>query len=286
MLTDIRKPEWLDKKIKLSDCQKVKALLKGLDLHTVCQEACCPNIGECFFCGEATFLILGKVCTRRCAFCCVRKGEPLPVDRDEPARVAEAVSRLELRHVVITSVTRDDLIDGGAGAFIDTVLAVRKRNESVTIELLIPDLMLNLKAIKSIVKARPDIIGHNVETVPRLYPFLRQGAKYSRSLEVLRAVKKFDKLIYTKSAVMAGLGEKEDEVLEVFSDLRNAGCDFLSIGQYLAPSKEHYPIQEYINPQRFEFYRDKAKSLGFKYVASGPYVRSSYQASEYLFEAQ
>lgn len=281
MLAPVKKPQWLNKKINLNDCNSVKALLEGLDLNTVCQEASCPNIGECFARKEATFMILGKICTRNCSFCGVKKGNPLPVDLAEAGRVAEAVKRLGLSHVVITSVTRDDLSDGGAGGFISCVENIRKTNPGVSVEALIPDLQLNLAAIKSVVNVKPEIIAHNIETVPRLYKSARQGADYSRSIEVLRIIKEFDKLIYTKSGIMLGLGEEEHEVLKVFADLREADCDFLSIGQYLAPSKDHFSVKEYIEPEWFAYYKDKALSFGFKFVSSGPYVRSSYLASQY-----
>jgi lipoic acid synthetase len=282
MLLHARKPQWLNKKINLSDCRQVSILLDGLNVHTVCQEASCPNIGECFSHNEATFLILGKVCTRDCDFCGVSKGVPLPVDPHEDGRIAEAVKRLSLKHVVITSVTRDDLADGGAHAFVKTIAAIRGMQSDVVIEILIPDFQLNLDALRLLVAAKPDIIGHNMETVKRLYPVVRKSADYARSLELLRSIKKFDTLVYTKSAVMVGLGEKEEEVVEVFRGLRTAGCDFLSIGQYLSPSSAHFPVQEFISPKQFDGYRRKAKAMGFRYVASGPYVRSSYLASKYM----
>jgi lipoic acid synthetase len=281
-LSSVRKPQWLNKKINLEDCNKVKALLNGLELNTVCREASCPNIGECFAKGEATVLILGKICSRNCSFCGVQKGNPEGIDLDEPSRVREAVNRLDLKHVVITSVTRDDLSDGGADIFVRTIQEIRSLKKSVTIEVLIPDFQLNLAAIKTLVEARPDIIGHNMETVPRLYTLAHQGADYSRSLEVLRLIKRFDKIVYSKSGIMLGMGEAEEEVLKVLADLRKVDCDFLSIGQYLSPSNKHFSVKEYISPDKFAYYKDKALELGFKYVASGPYVRSSYLASEYI----
>ncbi|MFA6216899.1 MAG: lipoyl synthase [Candidatus Omnitrophota bacterium] len=277
-----RKPRWLNKKINLGDCQKVKTLLNGLRVNTVCREASCPNIGECFAKNQATFLILGAVCTRSCTFCGVRKAEPLPVDPDEPFRVAEAARKLGLKHVVITSVTRDDLDDGGAHYFAETISAIRAGNGTVTIEALIPDFQLNTRALVTVVEAAPDIIGHNIECVPRLYQAIRLGSDYARSLAVLRTIKEIDRNIYTKSGIMLGLGEARPEVGRVFRDLVKTGCDFISIGQYLSPSVSHAPVKEYICPEDFEYYRQQAKAAGFRHVVSGPYVRSSYLAGEYL----
>jgi len=277
-----QRPAWVNKKINLKDCAAIKAELHDLGLGTVCEEALCPNIGECFSARQATFLILGKNCTRRCTFCGVKRGAPTPVDPTEPARVAEGVRRLGLRHAVITSVTRDDLSDGGAGAFIETVAALRRLDGAITIELLIPDFGLDTDAIGKLVAAKPDILAHNVETVPRLYPQAREGADYARSLAVLRFIRECDAQMRTKSGIMLGLGEREDEVLAVFRDLAAAGCDFLSIGQYLAPSRAHLGVKEFIPPERFAFYREKALKAGLRRVVSGPYVRSSYHAAEYL----
>ena len=282
MGTHTGRPSWVDKKISLKDCTALKTALRGLRLGTVCEEALCPNIGECFARGQATFLILGKNCTRRCSFCAVKRGVPSPVDPDEPRRVAEGVRRLALSHAVITSVTRDDLPDGGARAFIDTVLAVRRLDRPVTIELLIPDFSLNRDAIRKLTGVRPDILAHNIETVPRLYREARESADYGRSLEVLRFIKACDGAMPVKSGIMLGLGEREGEVLQACADLAGTGCDFLSIGQYLAPSRGHLPVREYIPPERFAYYRQKALEAGLRRVVSGPYVRSSYLAAEYL----
>lgn len=278
----LKKPYWLNKKINLSDCYRVKQLLGALDLRTVCREANCPNIGECFSRGEATFLILGKVCTRWCKFCAVTKGVPEAIDPKEAKHIAEAVNRLGLRHAVITSVTRDDLPDGGAGHFAGTVREIRGSSAGVAIELLIPDFKLNISALETIVRADPEIIAHNLETVPRLYASLRQGADYKRSLEVLRLIKELAEDIYTKSALMLGLGETEEEVLGVMQDLRSVACDFLSLGQYLAPSLAHYPPAEYIAPEKFAYYKEQAQGLGFRHVESAPYARSSYLAKNYI----
>ncbi len=275
-----RKPEWLRKKVNPGDQGKMRQLLGELRLNTVCQQALCPNISECFSCGQATFLILGKNCTRLCSFCNVEKTAPLPVDSDEPARVAEAVARLKLSHVVITSPTRDDLPDGGASLYVATVTAIRNASPATRIELLIPDFQGVVSSLKAVTAARPDIIAHNVETVPRLYQ-IRSGADYRRSLDVLQACADLVPDIRTKSGVMLGMGETEEEVLQVFRDLREVGCAYLSIGQYLAPSRRHYPVQEYIRPELFESLRLQALEMGFSHVESGPYVRSSYHAGKY-----
>ena len=275
-----RKPEWLRKKVNSGDQSEMRQLLGELRLNTVCQQALCPNISECFSCGQATFLILGRNCTRLCSFCNVEKTVPLPVDSDEPARVAEAVARLKLSHVVITSPTRDDLEDGGAALYAATVAAIRSSSPATRVELLIPDFQGAVPSLKMIVAAQPDIIAHNVETVPRLY-HIRSGAAYDRSLEVLRLCTGMAPEIRTKSGIMLGMGEDEEELLQVLRDLRDAGCSYLSIGQYLAPSRRHYQVQEYIPPERFELLRSSALAMGFSHVESGPYVRSSYHAGSY-----
>jgi lipoic acid synthetase len=275
-----RKPEWLRKKVNPGEQREMRQLLGELRLNTVCQQALCPNISECFACGQATFLILGKNCTRLCSFCNVEKTAPDPVDRDEPVRVAEAVARLKLSHVVITSPTRDDLQDGGAALYAATVAAIRAGSPATGIELLIPDFRGDGAALATVAASRPDILAHNVETVPRLY-HIRSGADYKRSLEVLRRCGELAPDIRTKSGIMLGLGETAEEVLQVFHDLRSVGCSYLSIGQYLAPGSRHYPVQEYIRPELFERLRSEALDLGFSHVESGPYVRSSYHAGKY-----
>lgn len=278
-----RKPEWL--KIKLDNTNKVesvKGMLNRLSLNTVCQEANCPNKIECFGKKTATFMILGRICSRNCTFCNVTKGTMDPVDPNEPANVAKAVAELNLKHVVITSVTRDDLPDGGAEQFRRVVEEIRKLKQEITIELLIPDLQGSQEALANVIDSKPDILNHNIETVLRLYPEVRPRADYLRSLELLRNVKELDSEILTKSGIMVGLGEKTDEVIKVFKDLREYGCDMLTVGQYLAPSKQHHPIIEYITPEQFAQYKEMALELGFKYVASGPLVRSSYHAGEAL----
>lgn len=275
-----RKPEWLRKKVNPGEQSDMRRMLGELRLNTVCQQAMCPNISECFSCGQATFLILGTNCTRQCSFCNVEKKPPHVVDSDEPGRVSAAVARLKLSHVVITSPTRDDLADGGAALFAATVAAIRKDSPRCRIELLIPDFLGEMDSLRTIVEACPDIIAHNVETVPSLY-HVRSGAVYQRSLEVLQQCHRMAPQISTKSGIMLGLGEEEAEVVQVFEDLRRVNCSFLSIGQYLAPSKQHFPVQEYIPPEVFERLRGLALQAGFAHVESGPYVRSSFHASKY-----
>lgn len=281
MQTYTTRPSWVNKKIRLGDCAAIKAELHDLGLGTVCEEALCPNIGECFAKRQATFLILGKLCTRRCTFCGVKRGQPLPVDPGEPARIAEGVRRLGLRHAVITSVTRDDLPDGGAGAFAATVGALRRLDPPVRVELLVPDFGMDRGAIGTVVAAQPDILAHNIETVPRLYRRAREGADYRRSLAVLSYSKECDRALRTKSGIMLGLGEREDEVRATLRDIAATGCDFLSIGQYLAPGRGHHPVAAYVEPERFDAYKDEALAMGFRHVESGPYVRSSFHAADY-----
>jgi len=275
-----RKPDWLRKKVSQGEQAGMRQLLGELRLNTVCQQALCPNISECFSCGQATFLILGTNCTRQCSFCNVEKTTPLPVDQHEPARVAEAVQRLKLSHVVITSPTRDDLPDGGASVYSATVSAIRSTSPETRIELLIPDLQADPDSLGCVVASQPDIIAHNVETVPRLY-YVRSGADYHRSLDVLRICRELGPEINTKSGIMLGMGEDTEEVTQVMRDLRAVGCRYLSIGQYLAPSRKHYQVQEYVRPELFERLRNVGIELGFYHVESGPYVRSSYHAGEY-----
>jgi lipoyl synthase len=276
----LRKPAWLQKKVNPCAHQEMEGMLNELRLNTVCQQARCPNITECFSKRQATFLILGRICTRLCSFCSVSKETPLPVDPSEPQNVAEAVRRLNLSHVVITSPTRDDLEDGGAAMYAATVAEIRRVSPQTKIELLIPDLMGNKRALSEIVESAPDILGHNVETVPRLYG-IRSGADYERSLDLLAEAHRLDVLLKTKSGVMLGLGEEEDEVFAVLDDLLSAGCCYVSLGQYLAPSRQHFPVQRYIEPELFDQYKARALAMGFAHVESGPYVRSSYHADAY-----
>lgn len=276
-----KRPEWLKIKLRGGEgIEHVEGLIKSLSLHTVCEEANCPNLMECFSRKTATFMILGRVCTRNCTFCNVTKGQVQPVDLKEPFHVAEAVKELGLKHVVITSVTRDDLPDGGAGHFANVIKSIKEADAKVIVEVLIPDFEGDQDALLKVIEARPEIINHNIETVPRLYPEVRPMAGYQRSLELLKSIKPVDKDILTKSGIMLGLGETEEEVIEVMKDLRSVDCDLLTIGQYLAPSKNHHPVVEYIHPDVFEKYRKTGLDLGFKHVASSPFVRSSYHADQ------
>lgn len=277
------KPQWLHVKSNTGETNKaVMDLMKSLELHTVCEEAQCPNCGECFGRKTATFMILGRQCTRNCTFCTVSSGTPGCPDPKEPEHLAQAVESLELRYVVITSVTRDDLPDGGAGHFASVIRAIKERMKDNTpaIEVLIPDFQGNGDALSLVVEAKPDVINHNIETVPRLYPEVRPQAVYDRSLELLSNIKRFDPSMLTKSGIMLGLGETKDEVLSVFDALREHHCDFLTIGQYLAPSSKHHPVIEYVTPEDFAWYKERALEAGFSYVASGPLVRSSYMAEQ------
>jgi len=277
-------PEWLKKRVKAGDPgRRVRELLRSLRLDTVCRAAHCPNQCECFSKGTATFMILGSVCSRNCRFCAVESGRPTPVEDDEPDRLAEAVARLELRHVVITSVTRDDLADGGARQFARVIRAVRERCTAV-VEVLTPDFQGDEAALDVVIDARPDIFNHNIETIERLYPQVRPQANYAQSLSVLGYVKSSGSGICTKSGMMVGLGEGNDEVTAACRDLRDAGCDILTIGQYLRPSAAHLPMARFVTPEEFEDYRRRAVEMGFLSVASGPFVRSSYNAKE-VFEA-
>jgi lipoic acid synthetase len=265
---------------------KTSGLLAHLSLPTVCDEARCPNRGECFSHHTATFLILGDVCTRGCAFCAVKKGKPLALEADEPQRLAGAVSQLGLRHVVITSVTRDDLPDGGAAHYARAVEALREHCPGVRVELLVPDFAGSKEALATVMAAQPDILAHNLETVPRLYPLVRRGADYRRSLEVLKQAKAISSRVITKSGLMLGLGEESPEVEEVLQDLRQVACDMLTLGQYLSPSLHHVPVARYLNPEEFDGWRQRALALGFASVAAGALVRSSYKAPIFFQEVQ
>ncbi len=282
MTGKIMKPAWLNKKIDLGKSSELKKILRDLGVETVCEHALCPNMGECFARNEATFLILGRSCTRNCSFCNIEKSNPSPVDLEESSRIAQAVKMLGLKHVVITSVTRDDISDGGAGIFADTIMRIREESPQVDIEVLIPDFQLSLSALKTVVDAKPDILAHNLETVPSLYKKVREGGNYPRSLSLLRIIKDLFPDLKTKSGLMLGVGEKQGEVLSVMRDLRSVKCDFLSIGQYLAPSKEHHPVKDYIHPEKFDYYQEEGRKMGFLHIKSGPYVRSSYMAGDYL----
>ena len=258
-----------------------KALVSDLKLHTVCEEAQCPNRWECWSQGTATFMIAGDRCTRACGFCAVTTAKPFALETDEPARVAEAVRRMKLKHVVITAVARDDLKDGGAEHFAQTIEAIRALDPSVTIEVLTPDFHAKDELLQIVVDAKPRIFNHNLETVERLTPLVRSRAKYRRSLEVLAKVKALDPSIVTKSGLMLGLGETVDELLQAMDDLRSSGVQVLTLGQYLRPSPQHLPVVEYIRPEMFEQHKETAYAKGFEHVASGPLVRSSYHAADY-----
>lgn len=278
-----RKPEWLRIKIQTGSGKKqVEDLLARLSLNTVCREAKCPNLMECFSRRTATFMILGNTCTRNCSFCSVQKGIPEKADPEEPAKIGNAVRELVLKHAVITSVTRDDLSDGGAEQFVKVVEEIRKQSPGTTIEVLIPDFKGNIDALLAVIQSKPEILAHNIETVPRLYKEVREMANYEQSLKLLENVKKYSNEILTKSGLMAGLGEDENEVLNTMKDLRKADCDIITIGQYLSPTQNHRQVVEYVHPDKFENYRIQALKLGFRYAASGPFVRSSYRADEAL----
>ena len=275
------KPEWLKVKAPGSPSYlRLKELMRGLALHTVCEEARCPNIGECWTHGTATFMILGDVCTRACGYCAVGHGRPQPVDTNEPARVADAVAKLDLAHVVVTSVDRDDVADGGASIFADTIREIRRRTPSASIEVLIPDFQGKAEPLYAVLDARPDILNHNTETVPRLYRRARSGGRYERTLELLDRSRSYAPAIATKSGIMLGLGEEWDEVVATLRDLQSVGCAILTLGQYLRPSIDHLPMTRYYHPDEFRQLKDIALEIGFAHVESGPLVRSSYHAHE------
>ena len=283
-MKNLKKPPWLKKRIPpYQDLLKVKSILAATDLHTVCEEARCPNLGECFSRGTATFLILGEVCTRNCGFCAVQHGNPAPPAEDEPNRIIRAVLEMGIRYAVITSVTRDDLPDGGASFFARTISAIREQDQGIKIEVLVPDFRGDLSSLETILRTSPDVLNHNVETIARLYPQVRPQADYKRSLDLLKKSKELYPHIHTKSGFMLGLGETQEEVLELLRDLRNTGCDFLTIGQYLQPRQDRLPVVRYVPPEEFDMYKKVGLEMGLKAVASGPFVRSSFHASE-LFE--
>ena len=277
-----RHPTWIKARMPSGgNYAELKKLMRNLQLHTVCEEAKCPNIGECWNNRTATFMILGDVCTRRCMFCAVKKGAPGGiVDVDEARRLGEAVGHLKLEHVVITSVNRDDLADGGASVFAECIAEARKNRPGCTVEVLIPDLEGNWDALAVIVRARPEVLNHNTETVPRLYRRVRPYANYEQTLNLLRTSKQLDAHMLTKSGLMVGLGETVTELLETMEDLRNTECDILTIGQYLSPSPRHLPIQRYYTPEEFDELKEAGIEMGFRHVESGPLVRSSYHAGE------
>lgn len=274
-----RHPEWLRVRAPGGEAYAAtRAVVKDLRLHTVCEEARCPNVGECWGHRTATFMLLGGICTRKCGFCAVAHGRPEPVDPSEPVRVAEAVLRLGLRHVVVTSVDRDDLPDGGAGHFVRTAEAIKARVPACRVEVLVPDFRPDPTAVDAVADAPIDILNHNVETVPRLYRQVRPGARYERSLALLERAKRRRPALRTKTGLMLGLGETADELRSVLRDLAGIGCDILTLGQYLQPSPGHLPVVRYVEPAEFEAWRHEALALGFRHVESGPLVRSSYHA--------
>ena len=275
------KPEWLKARAPMGEnYHNLKTLARQLDLHTVCESAHCPNIGECWNHHTATFMLLGNLCTRRCGFCAVPKGRPEPIDFEEPARVAEAVEKLGLKFAVVTSVNRDDDNVGGARVFATTITEIRKRMPDCRVEVLIPDFQGLEEPLRIVMDARPDILNHNTETVPRLYRVARSGARYERTLRLLARAKEMNPAIPTKTGVMVGLGESTDELLEVFRDLAARKVDILTVGQYLRPSKDHLPVARLYTPDEFRFLKEESMKMGFKHVESGPLVRSSYHAHE------
>jgi lipoic acid synthetase len=277
----LRKPEWIRVRAPGSPVYaETKQIVRENGLVTVCEEAGCPNIGECWTQKHATMMIMGDTCTRACSFCNVKTGLPEPLDADEPERVANAVEKLGLRHVVITSVDRDDLADGGAQHFVEVIEAIRRRSPGTTIEILTPDFLRKEGALEKVVAAKPDVFNHNLETVPRLYLNIRPGARYFHSLRLLQRVKELDPTIFTKSGIMVGLGETREEVLQVMDDMRSASIDFLTIGQYLQPTRKHAAIDRFVTPEEFKSYERIARTKGFLLVSASPLTRSSYHADE------
>ena len=284
-MVERKHPDWIKVRAPVSpEYFRTRAILGELKLHSVCQEACCPNIGECFSHHTATFMLMGDVCTRNCPYCAVAHGKVRPLDPDEPRRIAEAVARLGLQHVVVTSVDRDDLPDGGAAHFAATARAIKQALPATRVEVLVPDFQGSLASVETVVSSPVDIYNHNVETVPSLYRKARPGGQYRRSLEVLQHAKErarsLERNLLTKTGVMLGLGERRDELLEVMRDLRDIECDILTLGQYLRPSREHLPVERYVTPQEFSDLKRAGMELGFRHVESGPLVRSSYHAWE------
>ena len=276
-----KKPIWIRTKItNTQNYFKTKETINKKKLHTVCQEASCPNISECWSKRHATFMIMGDTCTRACSFCNVKTGKPVFLDPLEPSKIALATKELNLKHVVITSVDRDDLEDGGANHFSKVITQTRKMNKKTTIEVLTPDFLRKGESYKVVVNANPDVFNHNIETVPRLYREVRPGSRYFASVDLLKSIKKINKKIFTKSGIMLGLGETKNEVLQVMDDLLSANVDFLTIGQYLQPSVKHYPLMRYVHPEEFQQFKELALSKGFLIVASSPLTRSSYHADE------
>ena len=283
----LRKPDWLKQRLPSGpEFEKIRGMIHKDRLHTVCQEAGCPNIWECFSHHTATFLIMGSRCTRNCRFCAVTEGPLEPPDPEEPARVANAARKMGLKYVVVTSVTRDDLPDGGAGIFAETIEKIRQEIPDVCVEVLIPDFQGSKGALETVLNAYPDVLNHNIETVPRLYPEVRPQADYRRSLDLVQYAHEYDPALLTKSGIMLGLGEYQAEISLTLEDMLKAGCRMLTLGQYLQPSKDHLPVKRYIPPEEFEEWRKTALQMGFAEVASGPFVRSSYHARELFQEVK
>jgi lipoic acid synthetase len=287
MALERRHPDWIKVRAPASpEFFRTRSILGALKLHTVCQEACCPNIGECFSHRTATFMLMGDVCTRNCPYCAVAHGKVRPLDADEPRRIAEAVARLGLQHVVVTSVDRDDLPDGGAAHFAATAHAIKHALPGTRVEVLVPDFRGSFQSVETVVRSPVDIYNHNIETVPSLYRKARPGGQYGRSLEVLRYAKEtaraINREVLTKAGVMLGLGEETAELLQVMRDLREVECDILTLGQYLRPSKDHLPVERYVTPQEFAELKREGTAMGFRHVESGPLVRSSYHAWEHV----
>jgi len=283
------RPEWLKVRIRSNESfEAINQMISDLSLHTVCQEARCPNIFECWSEGTATFMILGDICTRHCGFCAVGKGRPEALDRDEPRHVGEAVRRLGVKHAVVTAVNRDELPDGGAQHFAETIHWIRRLNPGTRVEVLIPDFCGNDEALDVVLSARPDVLNHNTETVARLYKRVRPDAKYAQSLDLLKraSARKDDQPMLTKSGLMVGLGESVDELLQTFHDIADTGCDILTVGQYLAPTPKHIPIERYYSPDEFDQLKSEALAMGFRYVEAGPLVRSSYHAGRHTQGAE
>ena len=280
-----KRPNWLRVKAPIGEAfDETRSLMRELNLVTVCEEAACPNIGECWSKKHATMMILGSICTRACSFCNIATGKPDLLDPHEPEHVAQAVAKLNLNHVVITSVDRDDLEDGGASHFAQTIIAIRSISPSTTIEILTPDFLRKPGAIEIVIKAKPDVFNHNMETVPRLYRTIRPGARFQHSLSLLAEVKKIDPMIFTKSGIMVGLGETNDEVASIMDDLRDADVDFMTIGQYLQPTPKHAPVDRFVTPNLFSYFEGLGRKKGFLMVASTPLTRSSYHADADFLE--
>ena len=283
-----KKPDWLRVKSAAGqNPERIRTILRTHNLHTVCEEAHCPNVGECWGGGTATFMLMGDVCTRGCRFCMVKSGNPNgELDIFEPVKIARAIAELGLKYVVITSVDRDDLPDGGAGHFASTIRAIKSRDQNVVTEVLIPDFRADVSNIRKIVEAKPEVIAHNIETTATLTPRIRDPrATYRQSLQVLETIKKLNREVYSKSSIMLGLGETEDDLVRTMRDLRQVDVNILTLGQYLRPSKGHLPVVEFVSVSQFEYYKEIAEEMGFMYVASGPLVRSSYRAAEFFVEA-